>query len=263
MPRALRLRRRMPDGVPTGREICRLIESLGVVLAHAERQMHQGKARRGTRHVVLALLEEKSSRRVADAEATLHLTLAGGASATTKLEPMTIAGQASYGGFVFMEAHGIYTLRFDIRRSGVSASAHAEFQHRYVPKVYWQATTRRVLTMDQSPGHRLGDEAPPPGIAQALMRLFLTQVFARRVPCGPASRQPLPAAGRPHLLPRLRRARSTFAARDESLRQLFLAVMARDASWVASAYLGMGAASTELDRAAFTQDLAGARPQLP
>lgn len=29
MRRALRLWRRMPDGVPTGREICRLIESLG------------------------------------------------------------------------------------------------------------------------------------------------------------------------------------------------------------------------------------------
>lgn len=105
-----------------------------VVLAHAgghaERQMHQGKARRGTRHIVLALFDEKSGRRVADAEATLHLTLAGGVSATTKLEPMTIAGQASYGGFVFMDAPGIYTLRFDIRRPGVSGSAHAEFEHR-------------------------------------------------------------------------------------------------------------------------------------
>lgn len=105
-----------------------------VVLAHAsghaEREMHQGSPKRGTSHVVLALFEEKGGQRVADAEVTLHLTLAGGASATTKLEPMTIAGQASYGGFVFMDAPGIYTLRFDIRRPGVSARVHVEFEHR-------------------------------------------------------------------------------------------------------------------------------------
>ena len=39
------------------------------------------------------------------------------------------------------------------------------------------------------------------------------------------------------------------------LRELFLAVIARDAGWVASAYLGMGGASAELDRAKFTKDL--------
>lgn len=105
-----------------------------VVLAHAEghaeRGMHQGKAKRGTSHIVLALFEEKSGQRLADAEVTLHLTLAGGRSATTKLEPMTIAGQAGYGAFVSMSVPGIYRLRFDARQPGAARSAHAEFEHR-------------------------------------------------------------------------------------------------------------------------------------
>lgn len=129
----------------------------------------------------------------------------------------------------------------------------------YVPKVYWEATTRRVLTMDHSPGHRLGDQAPPSGTAQTLMRLFLTQVFEH----GVFHADPHP--GNLFLLPDGRICYHDFGALgelsprvQESLRQLFLAVMARDASWVASAYLGMGGASAELDRAAFTQDLAKA-----
>lgn len=105
-----------------------------VVLAHAEghaeREMHRGQGKGGTSHIVLALFEAKSGHRVADAEVTLHLTLSGGPGATTKLEPMTIAGQAGYGGFVSMSARGIYRLRFDARRPGVPGSAHAEFEHR-------------------------------------------------------------------------------------------------------------------------------------
>ena len=105
-----------------------------VVLAHAEghaeREMHKGAARPGSSHVVLALFEVKDGRRIEDAEVTLHLTLAGGASVTRKLERMNIAGQAAYGGFVTMAAPGVYRLRFDARRAGVPGSAQAEFEHR-------------------------------------------------------------------------------------------------------------------------------------
>jgi ubiquinone biosynthesis protein len=45
---------------------------------------------------------------------------------------------------------------------------------------------------------------------------------------------------------------------QEKLRELFLGVMARDAGWVASAYLGMGGATGELDRTQFTKDLGAA-----
>lgn len=105
-----------------------------VVLAHApghaEREMHKGEAGRGKKHVVLALFGASDGRRVADADVTLHLTLTGGASVTRRLEPMAIAGQAGYGGFVSMDAPGIYRLRFEVKRPGVPGTTDADFEHR-------------------------------------------------------------------------------------------------------------------------------------
>ena len=133
----------------------------------------------------------------------------------------------------------------------------------YVPRVFWEATTRRVLTMEHSPGHRL-DAAPSipernAQIAQLLMRLFLTQVFEHGVFHGD------PHPGNIFVLPDGRICYHDFGALGElspqvqaKLRELFLGVIARDAGWVASAYLGMGGASAELDRAQFTKDLAAA-----
>ena len=107
-----------------------------VVLAHpnghVEREMHGG-ARRGASHIVLALFE--GDKRIADAEVTVHITLAGGPSTTKRLEPMTIAGQPGFGGFVSVGAPGIYTIRFEARRPGVAGVASAVFEHRVSPEL--------------------------------------------------------------------------------------------------------------------------------
>lgn len=159
------------------------------------------------------------------------------------------------------------TLRgeLDFEREARNAERFAELNRDepavFVPKVFWPATTRRVLTMEHSPGHRLdrqdADPSGHPGIASTLMRLFLTHVFEQ----GLFHADPHP--GNVFLLPDGRICFHDFGAIgelaprvQESLRQLFLGVMAHDASWVASAYLGMGGATAELDRAAFTNDLA-------
>ena len=130
-----------------------------------------------------------------------------------------------------------------------------------VPRVFREASARRVLTMERSTGHRIDEAAAQlPGrrdIAAMLMRLFLTQVFEH----GVFHADPHP--GNVFLQPDGRICFHDFGALgelsprvQESLRQLFLAVMARDAGWVASAYLGMGGATAQLERAAFTADLA-------
>jgi ubiquinone biosynthesis protein len=116
--------------------------------------------------------------------------------------------------------------------------------------------------MEHSSGHRIDQAQPPagrPAMAAALMRLFLTHVFEH----GVFHADPHP--GNILLLPDARICFLDFGAIgelsprvQEGLRQLFLAVMARDADWVASAYLDMGGATAELDRAAFTSDLAAA-----
>ena len=113
-----------------------------VVLAHAEghaeREMHKGQARRGKKHIVLALFDASNGLRVAEAEVTLRLTLTGGTSMTTTLEPMAIAGQPGYGGFVSMGAPGIYRIRFDVKRAGIPDTASAEFEHRMPGPEGWR-----------------------------------------------------------------------------------------------------------------------------
>lgn len=51
----------------------------------------------------------------------------------------------------------------------------------FVPRVFWQATTMRVLTMEHSPGHRADAQTPDPArhaqFSATLMRLFLTPQF--------------------------------------------------------------------------------------
>jgi ubiquinone biosynthesis protein len=160
------------------------------------------------------------------------------------------------------------TLRgeLDFEREARNAERFAEANRGeplvFVPKVFHEATTRRVLTMEHSAGHRIdqaAEAAGRPEIAAEAMRLFLTNVFEH----GVFHADPHP--GNLFILPDGRICFHDFGAIgelsprvQESLRQLFLAVMARDASWLASAYLGMGGASAELDRAAFTADLATA-----
>lgn len=130
----------------------------------------------------------------------------------------------------------------------------------FVPRIFAQATGRRVLTMDHSPGHRM-DAPDAKGrsrlvIAQTLMRLFLTQVFEH----GVFHADPHP--GNVFMMPDGRFCFHDFGALgvlspafQENMRQLFLAVMARDASWLTSAYLEMGGATAPLDRATFTKDM--------
>lgn len=160
------------------------------------------------------------------------------------------------------------TLRseLDFQQEGRNAERFAELNREeslvFVPRIFWEATTRRVLTMDHSTGHRLDQAASMPqrpDLAKTLMRLFLTHVFEH----GVFHADPHP--GNVFLLPDGRLCFHDFGAIgelsprvQESLRQLFLGVMARDAAWVANAYLGMGGATEQLDRAAFTADLGSA-----
>jgi hypothetical protein len=108
-----------------------------VVLAHpqthAERQMHGEPGRRES-HIVLALFDAGTQTRLAQADVNVHVTLAGGPSVTRRLEPMTIAGQPGFGGFVSIGAPGIYKIRFDVRRPGTPGVASAEFEHRVSPE---------------------------------------------------------------------------------------------------------------------------------
>lgn len=131
----------------------------------------------------------------------------------------------------------------------------------YVPTIFWELTSPRVLTMERSPGHRAGehdggDLQAGPAFAQTLMRLFLEQVFEHGFFHGD------PHPGNVFLLSDGRLCFHDFGivgeltAEDrEKLAELMLGVIARDAQWVAQAYFAMGVAGPEVDRRAFTRDV--------
>jgi ubiquinone biosynthesis protein len=159
------------------------------------------------------------------------------------------------------------TLRgeLDFEREGRNAERFAQANRGepqvLVPAVFWQATTRRVLTMEHSPGERLDAAEADRGAESAglLMRLFLTQVFEHGVFHGD------PHPGNVFVLADGRLCFHDLGALgelspqlQEKLRELFLGVVARDPAWVASAYLGMGGATAELDRGQLTRDLGAA-----
>lgn len=73
-------------------------------------------------------MEKALSTRVRIAESAT--ALAGGPSTTRALEPMEIAGLASFGAFVPVGASGTYKIRFEVKRSGLPGSDTAEFEHR-------------------------------------------------------------------------------------------------------------------------------------
>jgi ubiquinone biosynthesis protein len=130
----------------------------------------------------------------------------------------------------------------------------------YVPRIVWPASSRRVLTMEHSPGRRIDGAHPPDHrqrrqIADSLMRLLLAQIFENGFFHGD------PHPGNIFVLDDGRLCFHDFgiigrlSPRDqENLRQLFLAVIARDPEWLAETYLDMGGATGPIDRAAFTRD---------
>ncbi len=100
--------------------------------SHAEAEMHAGvPASEHNYHVVVALFDAVTGKRITDAqvEATVsELALAG---ATKKMERMHIADTISYGNYFRMPGTGIYRIRIRIRRLGVAQSIETEFEYQH------------------------------------------------------------------------------------------------------------------------------------
>jgi len=93
-----------------------------VVAAHAqdhpEAQMHGG-APEGTDHVTLAVFDTKTNARVDDATVMLNIKGPGHPGhGTMPLEPMTVNGDTTYGGYVSLRHPGRYRLTFHVARAG-------------------------------------------------------------------------------------------------------------------------------------------------
>lgn len=131
----------------------------------------------------------------------------------------------------------------------------------YVPRVFWELSARRVLTMERSAGHRAGPDYPQQAeqrqrMGNLVARLFLVQLFEHGLFHGD------PHPGNVFIMRDGRLCFHDFGIvgrlsrrEQENLRQLFLALLIRDAEWMTDIYFDMGVATEDVDRQAFARDL--------
>ena len=91
--------------------------------------MHPSRPRSSREHVVVALTEERSGKRIEDAKVTVSVSRAGMDHVSRPLERMDSPGATSYGGFFDLRQPGPYRIRIEVARPGSPAPAAAEFDY--------------------------------------------------------------------------------------------------------------------------------------
>ncbi len=94
--------------------------------AHSESEMHGG-APVGENHVMVALFDDKTGKRITRAEVIATITGPDSFKVAKKLEPMTIAGAATYGNYFSMLGPGPYRIEVRIRLPGAARELRTSF----------------------------------------------------------------------------------------------------------------------------------------
>lgn len=97
--------------------------------AHSERSMHGGRPERYDIHVVAAIFDAQSGKRIEVAAVSARAETSGGVWADQKpLQPMAIAGGASYGNYFAPPGKGPFSIQLTIRRPGEPLPTRARFE---------------------------------------------------------------------------------------------------------------------------------------
>jgi uncharacterized protein involved in high-affinity Fe2+ transport len=95
---------------------------------HAETTMHGGVPSDPRYHVVLRVADAGSGQRVTDAQVSMEVFGPGHPGVnTSRMDPMTVNGQQTYGQYVVLPLEGTYQLKFEVRRPGQHRSMAARF----------------------------------------------------------------------------------------------------------------------------------------
>jgi hypothetical protein len=92
-----------------------------------ERRMHGGATATGGHHVLVALFDHATGKRITDAQVSARLGPPSERASETRLEPMTIAGAQNYGNYLNMVRGGMYRIDVQIRRPGSADPIQATF----------------------------------------------------------------------------------------------------------------------------------------
>ena len=93
---------------------------------HPESEMHGGVAV-GESHLMVALFDARTGERITRAKVTATITGAD-AKIDKPLEPMTVAGAATYGNYVYLTGHGPYRIELQVLLPGQSKPLRARFE---------------------------------------------------------------------------------------------------------------------------------------
>lgn len=103
---------------------------LGHPKGHHEREMHGGVPAGINRyHVVVALFDAASGKRITDASVKIAGAGIGMASAWTKAEPMLINSVTTYGAYVTLPGPGPYRIQVEVQRPGAGKPVEVEFDY--------------------------------------------------------------------------------------------------------------------------------------
>ena len=102
---------------------------------HPEERMHGGVPRgRHAYHVVAAVFDAATGKRIEDAMVQARVMPRRIASETRALEPMEIAGTVTYGNYFTMGGADPYRIEISITRSGMATPVAVTFSYRHGPR---------------------------------------------------------------------------------------------------------------------------------
>jgi hypothetical protein len=99
---------------------------------YADPTMHDGAPPGGhLYHVMVALFEKATGRRISDAQVSLSVSDPFEPGAHLKLEPMAIGGTLAYGNYVDLPGTGPYRFTVFIRLQGMPETIEAKFNYQH------------------------------------------------------------------------------------------------------------------------------------
>lgn len=99
---------------------------------HEESRMHGGvPASRYRHHLMIALFDAATGRRIVDAQVTAAVAELGLAPKRKPLESMHIDDTVTYGNYFDIRSNDTYRIKVEIRRAGQARPITATFDHRH------------------------------------------------------------------------------------------------------------------------------------
>lgn len=103
---------------------------LGHPKGHHEREMHGGVPAGTSRyHVVVALFDAASGKRITGAQVKIGGASIGMAPSRKKAEPMLVNNVITYGAYITLPGPGPYKIQVEVRRPGVGRPIEVEFDY--------------------------------------------------------------------------------------------------------------------------------------